>query len=342
MGSKKMKPLWRRALGTTNAALGEALGQAYVLEYFSNEAKMRMNALVGDLFAVYEDRIKKLDWMSPATKKKALAKLALMSRKIGYPKKWKSYKGLIVKRNDYFGNLMRSTAYEHARHMRKLGRPIDRDEWFMYPQEVNAYHSSNLNDIAFPAAILQPPFFNLSADDALNYGAIGSVIGHEITHGFDDQGAKFDGNGNLKTWWTPEDKKRFEAKGELVRDQFNSYTVADGVSVNGQLTLGENIADLGGVSIAYDAYIRFLNRTGARETLDGYTPEQRFFLGFAMFERELIRPEFQKLAALTDPHSPGEFRINGPLSNFTEFYTAFNVTKGDKLYRDPAVRAKIW
>jgi putative endopeptidase len=342
-GTKKMKPLWRRALGATNACLGELLGQLYVRKYFTQDAKVRMSRLVDDLFEAYEKRIKALDWMTPATKKKALVKLRQMSRKIGYPDKWKSYRGLVVKPDDYFGNLMRSAEYEHRRMVRKLGRPIDRTEWYMYPQTVNAYFSPNMNDIAFPAAILQPPFFDPKAtDDAVNYGSIGSVIGHEITHGFDDQGSKFDGKGNMKSWWTKVDRKRFEAKAKIVKEQFDKYEVADGVKVNGQLTLGENIADLGGASIAYDAFQTALARSGKRELLDGYTPEQRFFYGFSLFERELTRPEFEKTHALTDPHAPSMFRINGPLSNLDEFYTAFEVTKGHRLYRDPKSRAKIW
>ncbi len=341
-GSKKMKPLWRRSLAATNASLGELIGQLYVREHFTVAAKERMDALVDDLFAAYEERIRSLDWMGPATKKKAVAKLKLMSRKIGYPDKWKSYKGLSVRPDDYFGNLMRSSAYEHKRQMRKLGRPIDRNEWFMYPQMVNAYYSPNMNDIVFPAAILQPPFFNLFADDALNYGAIGTVIGHEITHGFDDQGAKFDGKGNMKGWWTPEDKKRFEAKGRILKEQYDRYVVIDDIHINGQLTLGENIADLGGISIAYRAYQRHLERTGKREVIEGFTPEQRFFIGVATFDRELRRPEFTKMAVINDPHSPAEFRINGPFSNLQEFYDAFGVKKGDKLYREPKLRAKIW
>ncbi len=311
-------------------------------DHFTVAAKQRMNELVDDLFSAYELRIKALDWMTPATKKKALVKLKQIARKIGYPDKWKSYKGLIVKPDDYFGNMMRSSMYEHKRQIRKLGRKVDRTEWFMPPQLVNAYFSPNMNDIAFPAAILQYPFFDLTSDDALNYGAIGTVIGHEITHGFDDQGAKFDGKGNMKGWWTKEDKKRFEAKGKVLKEQYDQYKVADGVPVNGQLTLGENIADLGGASIAFYAYQRMLERTGKRESIDGLTPEQRFFLGFSLFEREVSRPEFAKMAALTDPHSPPEFRVNGTLSNLEEFYAAYGVTKGDKLYREPKDRAKIW
>ena len=225
--------------------------------------------------------------------------------------------------------------------MKKLNGPVDRGEWFMYPQTVNAYFSPNLNDIAFPAAILQPPFFDLQADDAVNYGCIGAVIGHEITHGFDDQGSKMDHQGNLKSWWTPADKKRFEAKARKVEKQFNQYVVADGLKVNGKLTLGENIADLGGLSIAYDAYQLSLKRSG-RKDIDGLTPEQRFFISFAVFERENSRPEFVKMQVLTDPHSPGIFRINGPVSNCNEFYEAFGVSKTDKLYRAPKDREMVW
>jgi predicted metalloendopeptidase len=345
-GSKKMKPIWRRALGATNGALGELLGQTYVKLYFTSLAKKRMNLLVDDLFTAYAVRIKNIDWMTPATKKKALAKLAMVTRKIGYPDKWKSYTGLEVRTDDYFGNLLRSAAYEHRREARKLGRPIDRTVWGMSPQTVNAYCNFGMNEIVFPAAILQPPFFDMYADDALNYGAIGSVIGHEITHAFDDQGSKFDGKGNMKSWWTDADRKSFDKKAKLVKEQFDQYRVADGVPVNGQLTLGENIADLGGASIAYDAYQLHLARLDksdlSRLPIEGFTSEQRFFLGFALFERELTRPEFVKMQVLTDPHSPGEFRINGPASNLPEFYAAWGVKKGDKLYREPKDRAKIW
>lgn len=341
-GQKAMKPLWRRALGATNGSLGELLGQLYVKEHFTPEAKVAMGELVDDIFAAYEKRIKALDWMTEPTKRKAVAKLRMMSRKIGYPDKWKSYRGLKVAPADYFGNLLRSAEYEHKRQVKKLGRPIDRTEWHMYPQTVNAYCNFNMNEIVFPAAILQPPFFDLAADAAVNYGSIGSVIGHEITHGFDDQGAKFDGKGNMKTWWTDEDRKRFDAKAKILKEQFDSYTVADGVKVNGQLTLGENIADLGGASIAFDAHQAHMKRSGERKDIGGYTPEQRFFFGFSLFERELTRPEGEKTRVLTDPHSPPKFRINGPASNLPEFYEAFGVRKGDKLYREPGARAKIW
>ncbi len=341
MGAKHMKPLWRRVLGSVGASLGEPLGRIYVREYFPPEAKRKIVRVVDDLFLAYEARIKHLDWMSPATKKRALKKLHDMTRKLGYPDKWRSYAGLVIAPDDFAGNALRSAEYEHKRMLRKLAKPVDRKEWLMTPQTVNAYCNFGLNEIVFPAAILQPPFFNIEADDAVNYGAIGSVIGHEITHGFDDQGCKFDGKGNRKTWWTPKDEKSFSARAKVLKLQFDQYEVADGVPVNGQLTLGENIADLGGISIAYDAYQLHLARTGRAE-IEGLSPEQRYFLGASLFEREHSRPEFEKTLALTDPHSPARFRVNGPMSNLPEFYAAFAVKKGDKLYREPKNRAKIW
>ena len=340
-GTKSMKPRWRRALGAVNGSLGELLGKLYVQAYFGPEAKQKAKALVADLFRAYEARIKALDWMTAATKKEALHKLHKIDRKLGYPDKWRSYRGLVVRPDDYLGNALRASLFEHRRVMRRLDKPVDRREWFMNPQTVNAYYSFGLNDIIFPAAILQPPFFSADADDALNYGAMGAVIGHEVTHGFDDQGSKFDGKGNRKTWWTKRDRAHFEKKAKVLVKQFNAYTVADGIKVNGQMTLGENIADLGGVSIAFDAYQLRLAKTG-RTTVSGFTPEQRFFLGFALFERENVRPEFEKMVTISDPHSPGQFRINGSASNLPEFYEAFGVKKGDTLYRKPAARAKIW
>lgn len=340
-GVKVMKPLWRRVQSVVNGSLSEALGKLYVDAYFGVEAKKKIKMLTEDLFVAYAMRIKNLDWMSATTKKKALVKLSQMNRKFGYPDKWKSYKGLVIRADNYFGNAIRVAAFEHKRAMRRLTKSVDRGEWFMSPQTVNAYCSFGLNDVVFPAAILQPPFFDVSADDAVNYGAMGSVIGHEITHGFDDQGCKFDGKGNRKTWWTAQDSKRFADKAKILVKEFNEYKVAGGLKVNGQLTLGENIADLGGASIAFDAYILRLAQTG-RKVIDGFTPEQRFFLSFALFERENRRPESEKTQVLTDPHSPGKFRINGPASNLPEFYGAFGVTKGDKLYRSTSSRAKIW
>lgn len=340
-GVKVMKPAWRRALRAVNGNLGMMLGKLYIEAYFGSEAKKKIKIVVADLFTAYEARIKNLDWMSHATKKKAIKKLGMMTRELGYPDKWRSYKGLAIKPSDYFGNAVRATLFEHARIMRRLNKPVDRSEWFTTPQTVNAYCSYGLNTIVFPAAILQPPFFSPDADDALNYGAMGTVIGHEITHTLDDQGSKFDGKGNRKTWWTKVDRARFDKKAKVLVKQFNQYKVADGLSVNGQLTLGENIADLGGASIAYDAYKLHLAKT-ERKVIDGLTPEQRFFLSFALFERELRRPEAAKTQVLTDPHSPGTFRINGPASNLPEFYEAFGVKKGDELYREAKSRAKIW
>jgi len=341
-GSKKLKPLWRRVLGSVNGAIEEPLGKIYVERYFEEKKKNKMDELVSDLFAVYEERIKNLDWMSSPTRRKAVDKLRMMRRKIGCQRKWKSYKGLAVKPDDYFGNVVRASLFEHRSEMKKLSRKsIDRNEWFMSPQTVNAYYHPTMNDIVFPAAILQPPFFNFSADDAINYGGIGAVIGHEMTHGFDDQGAKFDGHGNMKTWWSPNDKKKFERKGKILVKQYNEFKVVDGVAVNGKLTLGENIADLGGLVIGFEAYQKHLEKMG-RKNLAGFTPEQRFFLGFAQAERELNRPEYIKTRTLSDPHSPPEFRINGPLAHFEPFYEAFGVKKGDKLYREPKERVHIW
>lgn len=340
-GTKVMKPAWRRALGAVNGNLGEVLGKLYVKEYFGPEAKKKIKIVVANLFEAYEARIRNLDWMSDATKKKALKKLSQMTRKLGYPDKWKSYKGLVIKPDDYFGNAIRASLFEHARAMRRLKKRVDRTEWFMTPQTVNAYCNQTMNEIVFPAAILQPPFFSVDADDALNYGAMGMVIGHEMTHNFDDQGSKFDGKGNRKTWWTKRDRAHFDKKSKMLIKQFDEYRVADGIKVNGQLTLGENIADLGGASIAFDAYKLNLAKT-KRKDIDGFTPEQRFFLSFALFEQENVRPEFEKTMTINDPHSPPVPRINGAVSNLLEFYEAFGVKKGDKLYREPKNRAKIW
>jgi putative endopeptidase len=300
-----------------------------------------MDTLVDDLFKAYRARIQTLDWMGPETKRKALKKLTLMGRKIGHPRRFRTYAGLVVKSDDYFGNMVRASEYGHRRALRKLKKPVDRAEWFMAPQVVNAYCNFNMNEIVFHAAILQPPFFDLMADDAFNYGAIGSVIGHEITHGFDDQGSKFDGAGNMKSWWSKNDRARFEREATRLAKQYDTYKVADGVSVNGKLTLGENIADLGGLSIAFDAYRRHMAHTGAK-TLHGFTPEERFFLGAARAECTLSRPEFQKFQVLNDPHSPAEFRVNGPLTNLDSFHETYGLSPKDKLYKKPSDRIRIW
>jgi putative endopeptidase len=340
-GTRHMKPLWRRILRVVNGGLSELFGELYVKEHFPPEAKKKVALVVADLFRAYEARISNLDWMTAGTKQKAIKKLHQMHRKLGYPDKWKSYRGLVITPDDYVGNVLRISHFEHKRAMRRLAKPVDHAEWFMSPQTVNAYCSFGMNDIVFPAAILQHPFFDASADDAFNYGAIGSVIGHEITHGFDDQGSKFDGKGNRKTWWTSADNAQYKKKAKRLVSEFNGYEIEHGIHVNGQLTLGENIADLGGISIAFDAYQLRLLETGRTE-IDGFTPEQRFFLAYAGTEREQERPEYRKMMVMTDPHSPSRFRVNGPLSNLPEFYTAFGVKKGDKLYREPKDRAKIW
>lgn len=340
-GMKEMKPLWRRIVNVVNGGLSELVGELYVREYFPKDAKKKVAAIVADLFRAYETRIKNLDWMTSATKKKAVYKLRQMHRKLGYPDRWKTYRGLRIRADDYAGNVMRVSEFEHRRALRRLAKPVDHKEWFMSPQTVNAYCSFGMNDIVFPAAILQHPFFDSAADDAFNYGAIGSVIGHEVTHGFDDQGSKFDGKGNRKTWWTATDRAHFEKKSKRLIKEFNGYEVEPSMKVNGQLTLGENIADLGGLSIAFDAYQLRLAATG-RKDINGFTPEQRFFLGYAATEREQERPEYRKTKVMTDPHSPSRFRVNGPLSNLPEFYEAFGVKKGDTLYRAPKDRAKIW
>ncbi len=340
-GLPQMKPLWRQVLGIVNGTVDELLGQEYTERHFTKEAKKKALLLVADLIEAYRDRIKKLEWMTPATKKKALTKLGAMNPKIGYPDKWKSYTRLVIDPKDYVGNIMRASELDHQQHIQKLGKPIDRKEWFMSPQTVNAYFAPSLNDIVFPAAILQPPFFSLTADDAVNYGSMGTVIGHELTHGFDDQGSKRDQHGNLKEWWTASDKKKFQAKTKLLAQQYDTYRVADAVPVSGKLTLGENTADLGGLVIAYDAYQKQLERTG-RKNIDGHTPEQRFFLGFAVFECEHCRPEYQKTRVLTDPHSPGIFRINGVVTNVDSFYEAYGLKPGDDLYKPSAKRIRIW
>lgn len=339
-GLKSMKPLWRRSLASVNGTVGFALGRLYVRTHFTKRAASRMHELVDDLFQAYERRMRTLDWMSPKTKKFAVRKLRAVQRKIGSPERGRTYRGLELSPNDYFGNIVRSSEYEHRRELKKLGKKVDRTEWFMTPQTVNAYCSFSLNEIVFPAAILQPPFFDPEGDMGVNFGAIGSVIGHELTHAFDDQGSKFDERGNMKSWWTPEDRARFEAKAALLVEQYGGFSI-DGVPVNGQLTLGENIADLGGAVIAFDAYQRWLDKHG-RTTVGGFTPEERFFLGFAQQEKEVSRLEFAKTAILTDPHSPAEFRINGPLAHVPGFYDTYNVTEGDALYRPPEKRAHIW
>ncbi len=340
-GTAHMRPLWRRVQTAVEAHIGEELGRIYVERHFTRESKRKIDALVSNLFVAFEKRIRALEWMSPVTKRKALHKLRTMDRKIGYPKKWKSFKGLVIKSNDYCGNAIRTNLFETKRAFRKIGKKVDRAEWHMTPQTVNAYYNPRANEIVFPAAILQWPFFDAHADDALNYGAIGWTIGHEMTHGFDDEGSKFDAHGNLKRWWSAADRAKFDERAHVLKRQFDAYEVLPGTHVNGALTLGENIADLGGVAIAYDAYQEQLKKTG-RKDIDGYTPEQRFFLSLAQGECEHSRTERIRTMAAVDPHAPPKFRVNGPVSNLDEFEQAFKVTKSDALYRSPTKRARIW
>jgi putative endopeptidase len=340
-GIKKMQPLWKRIAGVVDGTVGDALGKLYVEEYFDTQAKRRIDTLVDNLFAAFKERLSELEWMSPATKKKAFVKLRGMKRKLGYPTKWEKYKGLHIEADDLVGNLERAHIYGFDRMIKKLKKKPDPAEWYMTPPTVNAYFDPNANEIAFPAGIMQPPFFDMQADDAVNYGGIGSVIGHEITHGFDDEGRKFDDRGNLKDWWTAQDKKKFEQRAQVLAEQFDHFVAVDDMHVNGKLTLGENIADLGGIIIAFKAFQK--SQHGKKpQIIDGFTPEQRFFLGYALTEAGSARPEYIKKQVVTDPHSPSIFRVNGPLSNIEAFYEAFGVKKGDQLYRDPSARAKIW
>jgi putative endopeptidase len=340
-GVTEMRPRWKRGVSAVEGAMGEQIGKLYVEKYFPAERKARMEELVKNLLAAYKMSIDKLDWMSPATKKEAQAKLAKFTPKIGYPNKWKDYSQLKVASDDLVGNVMRSREVEYNRELSKLGRPIDRDEWGMTPQTVNAYYNPELNEIVFPASILQPPFFDASADDAVNYGAIGAVIGHEISHGFDDQGAQYDGDGNLRDWWTAADHKNFAAKTKMLVAQYNSYSPLPGYHVNGELTLGENIADNSGVAIAFKAYKLSLKGKKA-PVVDGMTGEQRFFMGFGQVWRSKMREAAQIVQIKTDPHSPGQFRANGTMKNQPGFYDAFGVKPGDKMYLAPKDRVIIW
>jgi predicted metalloendopeptidase len=340
-GVKELEPRWKRGVGAIERSQGESLGKLYVAEYFPPERKARMEALVKNLLAAYKQSIDKLDWMSPATKKEAQAKLAKFTPKIGYPNKWKDYSALVVARDDLVGNVMRSREVEYNRELNKLGKPIDRDEWGMTPQTINAYYNPEMNEIVFPAAILQPPFFDANADDAVNYGGIGAVIGHEISHGFDDQGSQYDGDGNLRDWWTAADHKNFAAKTKMLVNQYNQFEPIPGYHVNGELTLGENIADNSGLAIAYKAYKISLKGKKA-PVIDGLTGDQRLYMGWAQVWRMKMREQQQIQQVKTDPHSPGQFRANGTLRNQPGFYDAFKVKQGDKMYLAPQERVIIW
>jgi putative endopeptidase len=340
-GQKEQKPRWKRVLQVVDGSIGELLGKTYVDKYFKPEAKERMLDLVSNLQQTYQDRIMRLDWMSDATKQKAVAKLNTFVNKIGYPDKWRDYSRLNISGDSYVQNIFASSAFDYDYMVGKLGKPVDKTEWYMTPPTVNAYYNPAFNEIVFPAGILAYPFFDQNADDAINYGGIGGVIGHEMTHGFDDQGAKYDADGNLKNWWTEEDEKSFMAKTGVVVEQFNNYTVLDSIHVNGQLTLGENLADLGGLAIAYEAFQK-TEQYKKGEKIDGFTPTQRFFLSWAQVWRAKSTDETAADRIITDPHSPAEWRTNGPLSNMPEFYEAFNIKEGDKMWRADSIRAKVW
>jgi putative endopeptidase len=338
-GQEEKRERWKRVQGTTSSVLSEAIGQLYVKKYFPPEAKHRMVDLVNNLRISLGQRIDGLEWMSPETKEKAHEKLATINVKIGYPDKWRDYSSLEVKTDNYLENIMRSRAFNAEYRRDKINKPVDKDEWYMPPQMVNAYYSPSMNEIAFPAAILQPPFFYLNADDAVNYGAIGVVIGHEITHGFDDQGRKYDKDGNLNEWWTEEDAKRFDERSQVLVEQFNEYFVLDTLRADGELTLGENIADLGGLNISYQA---FKNASEETEPIDGFTPDQRFFLAYAHLWANNVRDKEIVRLTKEDVHSLGRFRVLGPLRNMPQFYAAFNVNEGNYMYLPGEKRASIW
>jgi putative endopeptidase len=340
-GQKEQTPRWQRMSNLIDGELGELLGQLYVDKYFKPAAKERMLALVNNMQETFRDRINRLDWMSAETKQKALAKLAAYTKKIGYPDKWKNYDGLEIKRNDLFGNIQRCNQWQYNDNISKLGRPVDKGEWTMTPPTVNAYYSPNKNEIVFPAGILRSPFFDFDADDALNYGGIAAVIGHEMTHGFDDQGRQFDGDGNLHDWWTKADADEFKKRADEVVDQYNGFVILDTLHVNGKLTLGENLADLGGLSIAYEAFKKTAQGKSDKK-IDGFTPDQRFFINWSQVWRNNILPEAAAQRILTDSHSPGMFRSNAPLMNIDAFYTAFNVKEGDKMFKPKEKRTHIW
>ncbi|HZV35517.1 MAG TPA: M13 family metallopeptidase [Verrucomicrobiae bacterium] len=342
-GQPQQEPRWQRAARVIDRSIGEALGQLFVEKYFPPEARARMNELIGNLKAVLHDRLERLTWMTEPTKAKALAKFNALTQKIGYPQKFRDYSKVQIVRDDYLGNVQRAAIFESKRELARIGKKVDKKEWEMTPQTVNAYFNPLQNEIVFPAGILQPPFFDVTMDDAVNYGGIGVVIGHEMTHSYDDQGRKYDAHGNLHDWWTEADAKAFEERAQKVVDQYSNYKPLPGVHVNGRLTLGENIADLGGVNIAYEALERDLEKhPEKRKKIDGFTPEQRFFISFAQVWRANWREPELRRDLIVDPHSPGQFRAVGPSENVQAFYDAFNIKPGEPMYRPPDQRAIIW
>ena len=340
-GQQAQRPRWKRGVSLVNGSVSEAVGKLYVDKYFPPESKARMQKLVANLLDAYKQSITNLDWMTADTKKEALAKLAKFTVKIGYPDKFRSYEGLAIKADDLVGNAERATAFEQNFQVAKLGKPVDRSLWLMAPQEINAYYNPVQNEIVFPAAILQPPFFDPKADEAVNYGAIGSVIGHEIGHGFDDQGRHYDGDGKLRDWWTKADDTEFSKRAKMLVAQFNAIEALPGLHVKGELTLGENIGDLGGLQIAFKAYKASLNGQKS-SVIDGYTGEQRFFIGSAQEWRDKFRDEYLRMIVTSNEHAPSMFRGYMPMTNTDAFYEAFDVKPGDKMFRKPEERVRIW
>ncbi len=341
-GRKEQLPRWRRCVSATDGALGEALGQVYVARAFTPDSKARMKTMVNNLIAAFRERLVKLDWMGDETRKQAIAKLEAFGQKIGYPDKWIDYSALNVSRDSYLANVLRASEFEQTRDSNKINKPVDHKEWGMTPPTVNAGYNPLNNDISFPAGILHPPFFNPDADDAINYGAIGAVIGHEVTHGYDDSGSNFDGTGNMKNWWQPTDQKNFDARADCIVKQFDAFQVEPGLNMIGKLVSGESIADLGGLTVAYQAFMKSLEGKPRPANIDGFTPEQRFFLGWAQVWAEKYTPEAARLQAQSDPHPLSRFRVNGPLSNMPQFAAAFSCKASDAMVRDEAQRCQIW
>lgn len=341
-GKQEQQPRWKRSLNTVNSALGEAVGEMYVEKYFPASSKEKMLTLVGNLQTALSERINGLEWMSDTTKAKAQEKLAAFTVKIGYPDKWRDYSGLEIKDDSYWANVRRSNIFDMAYQLADVDKPVDKSRWHMNPQTVNAYYNPTTNEICFPAAILQPPFFNPDADDAVNYGAIGVVIGHEMTHGFDDQGRNYDKDGNLIDWWTAEDAVRFKERADKLVDQYDQIIVIDTLHANGRFTLGENIADHGGLLVAHQAYLNSLKGKETPAPIDGFTNEQRFFLGYATLWGQNIRPEEIRRRTKIDPHSLGKWRVNAALRNIAPFYAAFDIKEGDPMFMAPADRVVIW
>jgi putative endopeptidase len=340
-GQREIRPRWKRMTTLVDKQLGDALGKLFVQQYFPPQAKARISEMVDNILATFGERLQQLDWMSDSTKAKALVKLRAIVKKVGYPDKWKDYSSIRISRTDLLGNIRTTTYYEYLRDIRKIGQPVDRGEWTMTPPTINAYYEPTANNINFPAGILAPPFFFMNGDDAVNYGAIGLVIGHEITHGFDDQGRLYDADGNLKEWWSPEDAERFKKRAENIIKQYNGYLVVDSFHLNGELTEGENIADNGGLAIAYAAFKKTAEGK-SNESINGLTPDQRFFLAAAQIWKRKDRKESLRTQVKTNPHSTAMYRVNGPMSNMPAFYDAFHVQPSDSMYRPDSLRVKIW